>query len=287
MRSFPLPSLFRQKIPSGPVFFKLTETLFQQKLHTVCEEAKCPNRTDCYSRGTLTLQILGDLCTRRCNFCAEKTGVPLTPELDEPRRILKAVQELKLKHVVLTAPARDDLKDGGASQFAQTISILKNNLPKITVEILISDLQGEKESLKKVLESSPHIFNHNIETVERLTPGVRSKATYLRSLEVLKFASQYQPMVKTKSGIMLGLGESLVEISQTLLDLKKSKVRLITVGQYLQPSFKHLPVQKFYSLEEFDQIKKIAESMDFEKIFCGPKIRSSFHADEMIYENSN
>ncbi|OGR53584.1 MAG: lipoyl synthase [Elusimicrobia bacterium RIFCSPLOWO2_02_FULL_39_32] len=287
MRSFPLPVLFRQKIPSGPVFFKLLDTLSQQQLHTVCEEAKCPNRTDCYARGTLTLQILGDLCTRHCNFCAEKTGVPLAPELDEPQRILKAVKELKLKHLVLTAPARDDLKDGGASQFAQTINLLKNNLPDLTIEILISDLKGDEESLKIVLESKPNIFNHNIETVERLTQQVRAKATYSRSLKVLKNASLYQPNIKTKSGIMVGLGESLNEMYQTLLDLRKSKAQLLTVGQYLQPSFKHLPVQKFYTLEEFNQIKKMAEELGFEKIFCGPKIRSSFHADEMIYENAH
>lgn len=278
----PLPLHFRQKIPSGPTYFKLAETLRSLELSTVCEEAKCPNRTDCYARGTLAFQILGDLCTRRCGFCAEKTAPPRAIDWTEPKRVLEAVQNLKLSHVVLTAPARDDLSDGGALLFSKTVLLLKENMKNLTVEILVSDLEGKLKSLKRVLEAKPHVFNHNIETVSRLTPKVRSKATYERSLNILEYASQYQDHTKTKSGLMVGLGETLEEIEEAMKDLRARKVQYLTVGQYLQPTFKHLPIAKFYSLKEFARIKRIAEEIGFEKVACGPLVRSSFHADEMI-----
>lgn len=292
MRTFPLPQLFRQKIPRGDRFFRLTKTLSDFGIHTVCQEAKCPNRTDCYSQGTLTFQILGNLCTRRCGFCAETTGLPNSIDFSEPERIVQAVERLNLSHVVITAPARDDLLDGGASLFAQTVFLIKEKLENVTVEILISDLQGCKRSLQTVLESWPDVFNHNIETVRRLTPSVRAKATYDRSLEILRSASQFfesyngkcnnQIQLKTKSGLMVGLGEEMEEIFKTFQDLRNVGVNYLTCGQYLQPSPKHLSIKKFYSSEEFVEIKKMAERIGFEKVFCGPKVRSSYHAEEMM-----
>lgn len=284
MRTSSLPQLFRQQIPQGGRFFRLTETLSDLNLSTVCQEAKCPNRTDCYNRGTLTFQILGNLCTRRCGFCAEMTGLPTSIDSSEPGRILEAVKRLNLSHVVITAPARDDLPDGGASLFAQTISLLQKN---VTVEILISDLQGCKKSLLKVLESQPDVFNHNIETVRRLTPSVRAKATYDRSLDTLRFSSQFFSQFnlghsKVKSGLMVGLGEEMEEIFETLQDLRNVGVHYLTCGQYLQPSQRHLPIKKFYTLEAFAEIERVAERIGFEKVFCGPKVRSSYHAEGMV-----
>lgn len=286
MKREPLPIQFRQSIPSGQIFFKLIQTLEKYGLNTVCEEAKCPNRTECYARGTLTFQILGDICTRRCGFCAETTGTPHPIDLSEPEKMIQAAKELNLSHIVITAPARDDLADGGASQFASTIQLLKENLKNVTVEILISDLQGNVNALKTVLDAGPDVFNHNIETVKRLTPTTRAKATYDRSLEILKFAFAYSREYKIKSGLMLGLGEDLKEIYETLVDLQNAGVQYLTIGQYLQPSLKHLPIKKYYDIKEFEEIKKIAETQKFEKIFCGPLVRSSYHADEMVTPES-
>ena len=283
MRPRPLPAEFRQKVPSGAAFFQVKETLRDQRLNTVCEEAKCPNRTDCYARGTLTFQILGDICTRRCGFCAEKTGQPGAVDFTESARIAVAIETLKLKHVVLTAPARDDLSDGGASVFARTVRTIKNQFPFVTVEILISDLQGDLNALQNVLESGPDVFNHNIETVRRLTPRVRAKATYERSLDMLKYAAASK-ICKVKSGLMVGLGESLTEIEETLQHLRDAGVQYLTVGQYLQPSAQHLPIERYYNSEEFAQIRSMAKSQGFEQIFSGPLIRSSYHADEMMQQ---
>ncbi len=281
MRTAPLPPQFRQNIPAGKKFFNLLDALKENHLHTVCEEAKCPNRTDCYGRGTLTFQILGDICTRRCGFCAEKTGRPNPVDLLEPARVLNAVTHLNLSHVVLTAPARDDLKDGGASVFAETVRVLKENIPHLTVEVLVSDLNGDYNSIQVVLESPPDIFNHNIETVKRLTPRVRSRATYERSLDVLKFVAKSKA-VKTKSGLMVGLGETREEIFKTLRDLRKSSVQFLTVGQYLSPSDKHLPMERYYSVWEFDAVRSYAYSIGFEKVLSGSLVRSSYHADEYV-----
>ncbi len=282
MRTSPLPVYFRQSVPQGRTFFKLTETLDDLKLHTVCEEAKCPNRTDCYARGTLTFQILGAVCTRRCGFCAEETGRPVKVDLSEPERIVNAAKKLALRHIVITAPARDDLSDGGAAAFCSTIQLLKQHLPQTTVEILISDLNGNESALTQVLETGPDVFNHNIETVERLTPKVRAKATYQKSLQVLKFAAQYQSKLKTKSGLMVGLGETIGEIERALDDLRNSAVQYLTVGHYLPPSASHLPLARYFSLEEFKRIEERAYALGFEQVFSGPLIRSSYHADEMI-----
>lgn len=271
----------KRPIPSGKTFFHLKETLAELQLHTVCEEAKCPNRTECWSRGSLALQILGKFCTRRCGFCAEQTAKPLSVDALEPEKICLAVKELALSHIVLTAPARDDLPDGGAEQFAKTVRLLKKEFPNLVVEILISDLQGKEESLQTVLESEPHIFNHNIETVKRLTPRIRSKATYECSLFVLRFATRFSPKVKIKSGFMVGLGENWGELLQTLSDLKNAGVQYLTIGQYLQPSPHHLPIEKFYSQEEFKELNSAAGKLGFEKVFAGPLVRSSYFADQL------
>lgn len=276
-----LPQKPRRPIPSGKTFFHLKETLSELKLHTVCEEAKCPNRTECWSRGSLALQILGKFCTRRCGFCAEQTLKPLPLDPTEPEKICLAVKELSLSHVVVTAPARDDLADGGAEQFARTVRLLKSEFENLIVEILISDLQGKKDALQTVLASSPDIFNHNLETVERLTNKVRSKATYERSLFVLRFAAGLAPKVKIKSGFMVGLGENWEELLQTLSDLKQAGVQYLTIGQYLQPSSQHLPVEKFYNEEEFAELQKIAEEVGFEKVFAGSLVRSSYFAEQL------
>ena len=282
LRPSPLPKEFRQKVPAGALYFKLNHTVRNLNLNTVCEEAKCPNRTECYARGALTFQILGGLCTRRCGFCAEKTGKPLAADASEPARVLEAALKLKLSHIVITAPARDDLEDGGAEQFAKTVRLLKECLPSATVEILVSDLQGRAESLKTVLDAGPHVFNHNLETVRRLTPRARAKATYDGSLAVLKKAAERQPGIKTKSGLMLGLGETREEIRQAFADLRDSGVHLVTIGQYLQPSPQHLAIQKFYTGEEFKELGAIAEEYDFERVFAGPLVRSSYHAGELL-----
>lgn len=272
---------FRQKIPSGAAFFKLTGTVERLRLNTVCEEAKCPNRTECYAQGTLTFQILGDLCTRRCGFCAEKTGKPLAVDAAEPERVLEAVLDLKLSHVVITAPARDDLADGGAAQFAAVVKLLKKESPRSTVEVLTSDFEGNDPALETVLESGPDVFNHNVETVRRLTPAVRAKATYERSLLILERAARFGRS-KVKSGLMAGLGETLDELRQTFSDLSARGAQRVTVGQYLQPSKDRLPIQKFYSTDEFREIRQIAHEFPFENVFCGPLVRSSYHAGEML-----
>lgn len=282
LRPSPLPKEFRQKIPGGPTYFNLTETLDKFRLNTVCEEAKCPNRTECYAKGTLTFQILGDICTRRCGFCAEKTGKPMGVDATEPQRILDAAQRLNLTHIVITAPARDDLYEGGASQFAETVRTLKQGLPFATIEVLTSDFEGREESLQTVLESRPDVFNHNLETVRRLTPKVRSKATYDRSLYMLKTASQTSKGIKIKSGVMVGLGETFEELGTAFSDLYDAGVHLVTVGQYLQPSKEHLPIEKFYTSDEFKAIKESAEQFPFDHVFCGPLVRSSYHAGEML-----
>lgn len=288
MRNAPLPFVFRQSVPRGKRFFDVKDALLSLSLNTVCEQAVCPNRTDCYGRGTLTFQILGDLCTRRCGFCAEKTGTPGPADSSEPDRIAEAAQRLKLSHVVITAPARDDLPDGGASFFASTVRALRNKLEQVTVEALVSDLKGSEQALSAVLESGPDVFNHNIETVRRVTPKVRSKAGYDQSLNVLRFAADFFKKSraqdgKVKSGIMAGLGETPEEIVETFRDLRNAGVQYLTVGQYLQPSFRHLPVERYYGEEEFERIRNAAEAIGFEKVSCGPLVRSSYHADEMIH----
>jgi lipoic acid synthetase len=250
------------------------------KLNTVCEEAKCPNRTHCYARGTLTFQILGDICTRSCGFCAEKFGRPSAPpDPREAARVVAAAEKLKLKHVVITSPARDDLHDDGAAQFAAVLAEFRQRLPQVTVEILTPDMRGRAGPLHTLFHAKPDIFNHNIETVRRLTPKVRSKATYERTLMVLKMAAEAG--LRTKSGIMLGHGEEERELVETFRDLRSAGVTMLTLGQYLAPSPHHLPIMRVYLPQEFERLKTLAQLEGFTDVAAGPLVRSSFHADEM------
>jgi lipoyl synthase len=274
-----LPEHLKQRVPSGEALSSVQAELARHSLPTVCEEAKCPNRTDCWARGTLTFQILGSVCTRRCGFCAETTGRPGAADLSEPEKLVAAARALKLKHVVITSPARDDMPDQGAGQFAASIRALRAELPSVTVEVLTPDFQGRPDLLKIVFDARPDIFNHNLETVRRLTPKVRGRATYDRSLAVLEAAAAAG--LKAKSGLMVGLGETREELAQAFEDLRARGVSFLTVGQYLAPSSLHLRVDRFYSLDDFDGLRRMAEPL-FEKAMIGPLVRSSYHADEMV-----
>jgi lipoyl synthase len=273
-----LPADYKRTVPSGESFFAVREALRSGGLATVCEEALCPNRTDCWARGTLTFQILWTVCTRRCPFCAEETGKPAPPDKDEPRRIAEAARALGLRHVVLTSPARDDLSDQGAGHFAACIAALRRTVPNAALETLAPDFQDQPEALRILFDARPDVYNHNVETVRRLTPAVRARATYDRSLSVLRKAAEAG--LVAKSGLMVGLGETADELLETFRDLRQAGVRLLTVGQYLPPGPKHLRVEKFYSSEDFVRLREMAEGL-FDKTMIGPLVRSSYHADKL------
>jgi lipoyl synthase len=274
-----LPAHLKQRVPDGPALAAVQAELARHALPTVCEEAKCPNRTDCWARGTLTFQILGSVCTRRCGFCAETTGRPGVVDAAEPEKLVAAARALGLKHVVITSPARDDLRDQGAGQFAAAVRALRAALPAVTVEVLTPDFQGRPDLLNIVFDARPDVFNHNLETVRRLTPSVRGRATYDRSLAVLEAAARAG--LAAKSGLMAGLGETEEELLQAFRDLADRGVSHLTLGQYLPPSPRHLPVARFYSLEEFERLRQAAGNY-FKKAMVGPLVRSSYHADEMV-----
>ena len=236
------PPWIKVRLPSNPVFFSTKALISDLRLHTVCESAQCPNRWECWSQGTATLMIAGDRCTRACGFCAVTTAKPCALEDDEPKRVAEAVRRMKLKHVVITAVARDDLKDGGADHFARTITAIREMDPSVIVEVLVPDFHAQDWCIQMVLDAGPDIYNHNMETVERLTPLVRSRAKYRTSLQVLRRAKELSPEVVTKSGVMLGLGEKETELFQTMDDLREVGCEVLTMGQYLRPSPKHLPV---------------------------------------------
>jgi len=272
------PDWIRVRLPSNPVFFSTKALVSDLKLHTVCEEAQCPNRWECWSQGTATFMIAGDRCTRACGFCAVTTAKPFPLEADEPQRVAEAVRRMKLKHVVITAVARDDLKDGGAVHFAQTIEAIRAMDPSVTIEVLTPDFHAKDELLQLVVDAKPRIFNHNLETVERLTPLVRSRAKYRRSLEVLAKVKALEPSIVTKSGLMLGLGETPEELFAAMDDLRQSGVQVLTLGQYLRPSPQHLPVVEYIHPDVFQQHKETAYSKGFEHVASGPLVRSSYHA---------
>lgn len=272
------PEWIKVRLPSNPVFFSTKALVSDLKLHTVCESAQCPNRWECWSQGTATFMIAGERCTRACGFCAVSTAKPFPLEADEPQRVAEAVRRLNLKHVVITAVARDDVQDGGAEHFAQTIEAIRGVDPKIIIEVLTPDFNGKDFALQIVLNARPHIFNHNLETVERLTPQVRSRAKYRLSLDFLKRAKELSPGVVTKSGLMLGLGETENEIFQAMDDLRESDVQVLTMGQYLRPSPQHLPVVEYISPETFDLYGDIARKKGFQFVASGPLVRSSYHA---------
>ena len=251
------------------------------KLHTVCESARCPNRTECFARGTATFMILGDICTRNCTFCAVKKGEPSTPDPQEPEHIVAALEKLGLQYVVVTSVTRDDLPDGGASYFARTIKVIQNYNSKILVEVLTPDFSGSLSALQTVIDASPAVLNHNVETVPRLYPEVRPKANYQRSLELLKQAKMFNGRLVTKSGIMLGLGESNKEVNEVMADLRQVDCDLLTIGQYLQPSPRHHKVVRYIPPDEFREYQKIGEKMGFISVISGPLVRSSFHAARM------
>lgn len=273
------PPWIKVRLPSNPVFWSTKALVSDLKLHTVCEEAQCPNRWECWSQGTATFMIAGDRCTRACGFCAVKTAKPFALEADEPERVAAATKRMKLNHVVITAVARDDLPDGGARHFARTIEAVRAENPGIIIEILVPDFNGKDDALQVVMDAKPHIFNHNLETVERLTVLVRSRAMYRRSLHVLKRAKEMAGgRVATKSGLMLGLGETEPEIFQAMDDLLEAGVTVLTLGQYLRPSPKHLPVVEYIHPDQFAALKEIAERKGFRHVASGPLVRSSYHA---------
>jgi lipoic acid synthetase len=273
------PPWIKVRLPSNPAFWTTKGLISDLKLHTVCEEAQCPNRWECWSQGTATFMIAGDRCTRACGFCAVKTAKPFALEADEPSRVAAATKRMKLNHVVITAVARDDLADGGARHFAQTIEAVRTENPATVIEILVPDFNGKDDALAVVMDARPHIFNHNLETVERLTPLVRSRAMYHRSLHVLKRAREMaSARVATKSGIMLGLGETETEVFQAMDDLRDANVTVLTMGQYLRPSAQHLPVVEYVHPDRFQFLKGIAERKGFLHVASGPLVRSSYHA---------
>ena len=272
------PDWLRAKLPSGPGYGAVRKMVDDNKLHTVCQSAQCPNMGECWSRGTATVMILGNICTRSCNFCAIQTGRPTELDIGEPARVADAVAKMNLRHCVITSVTRDELADGGASVWAATIRAIRNRNPGTAIEVLTPDFKGKLDLVDIVLDSNPDIFNHNVETVERLQKPVRVQAKYNRSLNVLKHAGD-QGFV-TKSGIMLGLGETKPEIAQTLRDIRSAGVKIITLGQYLQPSSEHLPVERWVTPEEFAEWKRFGLEIGFDFIESGPLVRSSYHADE-------
>lgn len=277
------PDWLKIKINTSDSYKGLKKLMREKKLNTVCEEAQCPNLHECWSeRQTATFMILGDTCTRGCRFCAVKTGLPNELDWGEPERVADSVKIMGLKHVVITAVARDDLKDGGAAVFAETVRQIRQKNPGTTIEILPSDMKGDYESLHHLMSSGPDIFNHNIETVRRLTKKVRAIAKYDRSLELLQRVKNIAPNTPTKSSMMLGLGETKEEVIEAMDDLLAHDVDILTLGQYLQPTKKHLNVERYYHPDEFAELKKIALEKGFKHCESGPLVRSSYHADEQV-----
>jgi lipoyl synthase len=277
------PDWLKIKINTNEQYTGIKKMMREEKLHTVCEEARCPNIHECWAeRKTATFMILGSVCTRSCRFCAVQTGLPTELDLQEPERVAESVEKMSLKHVVITAVARDDLKDGGAGIFAETIRAVRRRNPFCSIEVLPSDMNGEYENIKLLMDAKPDILNHNIETVKRLSPSVRARATYERSLEVLRRAKEISPNTPTKSSIMVGLGETKEELLEAMDDLRANDVNILTLGQYLQPTKRHLKVQKYWSPEEFNELKEIALSKGFSHCEAGPLVRSSYHADEQV-----
>jgi len=277
------PEWLKIKLNTNENYTDLKKMMREKNLHTVCEEAKCPNIHECWAvRRTATFMILGSVCTRACRFCAVKTGLPTELDLAEPERVADSVALMNLKHAVITMVARDDLKDGGAKVLAETVRAIRRKSPFTTVEVLPSDLSGEYDNLKILMDAKPDILNHNIETVRELTPRVRARATYERSLQFLKRAKEMQPNIPTKSSLMIGLGETEEQIIATMDDLRANDVDIITIGQYLQPTKKHLKVQKYYHPDEFNELREIALSKGFSHCEAGPLVRSSYHADEQV-----
>ncbi len=276
----PLPSWLRVKTGKAHLSRQTRQLVHAHGLATVCEQARCPNIGECYSRGTATFLILGEVCTRNCRFCAIVSGPPQRVDPDEPRRVAQTVEEMGLDYVVVTAVTRDDLPDGGAEQFCRTIQEAHKRLPHTGIEVLTPDFQGNIEALRIVLEAGPTIFNHNVETVPRLYPQVRPQADYERSLQILRWAGEITPQIPRKSGLIVGFGETHNEIKQTLADLAEVGVSIVTIGQYLQPTRQHVPVTRYIPPDEFDSYKEWGEAAGIAQVVSGPFVRSSYHAAE-------
>ena len=276
-----LPAWFKHRLPDPQIMLSMTGLLQGLSLHTICESAHCPNIGGCFSRKTATFLILGDVCTRNCTFCAVKRGVPSPVDESEPQHLLEAVERLELSYVVITSVTRDDLADGGASQFARVINLLHQSRNGMAVEVLIPDFLGSTQALKAVVEAGPEVINHNVETVPRLYPGVRPGADYSRSVELLSAVKRLSPEIVTKSGLMLGLGETREEVTEVMSDLREAGCDLLTIGQYLQPSPKHHPVVRFVPPEEFSEYEEIGKDMGFADVASAPLVRSSFKAAEL------
>lgn len=274
------PEWLKINLHTAPDFVELKRLMRGGGLHTVCEEARCPNIFECWNRRTATFMILGDVCTRNCGFCAVTSGAPTGLDLAEPERVADACVLLNLRHVVVTSVARDDLPDGGARIFAETIRAIRRKNPSTGVEVLIPDFMGNWDALAEVMDAEPDVLNHNIETVRRLSDRVRSKAKYGRSLEVLRRAKEMKPHISTKSSIMVGLGETMAELYEAMDDLRAVGVDIVTFGQYLRPTARHLAVEKFYTPAEFDHLREEALKRGFAHCESGPLVRSSYHADE-------
>jgi lipoic acid synthetase len=276
-----LPAWLKRRLPHGNGNFFTQELLRELRLETVCENARCPNRPECYARRTATFMILGNVCTRPCGFCAVSKGRPDELEADEPERVAEAAHRLGLRHVVITSVTRDDLPDGGADHFARCVLAVRRRTGA-AVEVLTPDFLGDLAAVDRVLEATPEVYNHNMETVPRLYKKVRGRASYRRSLDVLAHVKRRAPQVVTKSGLMLGLGETTEELLEVLADLREAGCDTLTLGQYLAPTLKHVAVARYVSPAEFDALAVLARSLGFDKVVAGPFVRSSYHADEMV-----
>jgi lipoic acid synthetase len=276
------PEWLRASAPVGENYRELKRLVERLRLHTVCESAACPNVGECWNHHTATFMILGNVCTRRCGFCAVAKGAPLAVDYDEPRRVAEAVETLGLRYAVITSVNRDDRKDGGAELFALTIEAIRERAPQCKVEILIPDFQGSHAAMDRVLGARPDVLNHNIETVPRLYRQVRLGARYERSLDILLYARHSAPLVPTKSGMMLGLGETEDEVLEVMRDLRAHEVDILTLGQYLRPSPKHLPILRYVPREDFDRLRRAGIDMGFRHVEAGPLVRSSYHASEAL-----
>jgi lipoic acid synthetase len=278
----PRPEWLKVRVPGGESYSRLKSVMRELELHTVCEEARCPNLAECWGQGTATFMILGDVCTRSCGFCAVTTGLPTTLDLAEPERVANAVQRMKLQHAVITSVNRDELPDGGAFLFARTIEAVRRRSPGTTIEVLIPDFKGSRPALARVLDARPEILNHNVETVPRLYKRVRPGARFDQSVELLERVKEIAPAVIRKTGIMVGLGESRDEIASVMERLGEAGVQIFTIGQYLQPTKNHLPVERFYHPNEFADLKRIGLAVGFRHVESGPLVRSSYHAANQI-----
>ena len=277
-----IPEWIRVRVSEGENFKQLKQLVRERRLHTVCEEAHCPNIFDCWNRRTATFMILGDVCTRACRFCAVTSGRPTELDIGEPLRVAESVADLGLRHAVITSVDRDDLRDGGAEIFARTIRAIRRRSPGTSIEVLTPDFQGDREAIRTVVEAGPDIFNHNTETVPRLYPRIRPRAVYGNSLGLLAHVKELAPRMVTKSGVMAGLGEEPAELLQVFRDMREHRIDVLTVGQYLRPSPKHAEVVRYYRPEEFAELRREALAMGFEHVESGPLVRSSYHADEQI-----